>query len=81
MRPNGIFGSGGGNVQLEYNRFNKNETALKLDEKVTGHAVGNSFANGSSMFGRYFRPRGFRCSANECSGSEAEAENDSDGEA
>ena len=32
--------------------------------QVTGHAMGNSLDG--SMFGRYFRPRGFRCSANEC---------------
>ena len=61
-----------------YSRFARNESALNLDDKVTGHAVGNSVDG--TMFGRYFRPRGFRCSANECtadSGSDGEA----DGEA
>ena len=73
----GIYTRGGGVVQLEYSRFSRNESALNLDDKVTGHAIGNSVDG--TMFGRYFRPRGFRCSANECtadSGSDGEADGD-----
>ena len=68
----GFFTRGGGTVELEYNRFERNEIALKLDSNVSGHAIGNSLDG--SMFGRYFRPRAFQCSANECSGSGSEAE-------
>jgi hypothetical protein len=46
---------------------------------VTGYAMGNSLDG--SMFGRYFRPRGFRCSANECTGSGSDGNDSSDSEA
>ena len=47
--------------------------------QVTGYAMGNSLDG--SMFGRYFRPRGFRCSANECTGSGSDGNDSSDSEA
>ena len=48
-------------------------------DQVTGYAMGNSLDG--SMFGRYFRPRGFRCSANECTGSGSDGNDSSDSEA
>ena len=57
----GIVTEGGGSIECEHTTFDVG-IALKLDELVRGHAIGNRFW--ARVFGPAIKPAAFKCASN-----------------
>ena len=68
----------GGGLVLQRNTFEGVKTVLKLDEKVSGRAVGNTMDG--SLFGPFLRPPGFECSENTHASESEESAGEAEGD-
>ena len=69
---NAICSQRGGLLELSHSTFERNDTALSLDEAVRGHAFGNAFDG--TAFGRFHKPPRFLTADNTTGDSDSESD-------